>query len=176
MLDHDFCEHAVLKNKEGAYLAKICVAIILSLIFAICFFFFILPIVGFTVGILIFGAVCLVLWFFSRYTYIEFEYSVSGGFIDFSEIYSKQYRKDKVSIDLKSQARRIAPFCGDFGELKVSKVFDMRSSASAENSYFIAYSEGKELSAVLFDATKKSVDILFRTVPSVVTRADNLPE
>lgn len=176
MSDFDFCEYAVEKKKEGAYRNWLCAAAILSLVFAVCFFFFILPAVGFTAGLLIFGIVCVVLWYFSRYTYIEYEYSVSGEFFSFASIYAKQYRKEIVVIDLKKSARKIAPYNGEFDGLKVTSVTDMRSSAKASNSYYVVYTEDKEQRAILFDATKKTVNTLFRQVPSVVTRSNELPE
>ena len=176
MSDFDFCEYAVEKKKEGSYRTWLCAAAILSLVFAVCFFLFILPAVGFTAGILIFGIVCAVLWYFSRYTYIEYEYSVSGEFFSFASIYAKQYRKEIVAIDLKKSARKIAPYSGDFDGLKVASVTDMRSSAKASNSYYVVYTEDKEQKAILFDATKKTVNSLFRQVPSAVTRSNELPE
>lgn len=176
MSELDFCEYAVEKKKEGAYLAKIVAAAAISIVFAVCFFFFILPAVGFATGLLIFGIVCAVLWYFSRYTYIEYEYSVSGGFIAFAAVYAKQYRKEIASIDLKKSVSRIAPYTGDFNGIKVSSVADLRSGKDAVGSYYIVYEENKAKHAILFDATKKTVNALFHQIPSAVTRSDDLPE
>lgn len=176
MFENDFCEYAVTKKTEGAYLAKICTVVVLSLVFVLAFFFVILPKIGFTLGIVIFAAVCALLWYLSRYTQIEYEYSVSGGYMDFAAVYVKQYRKEKLSIDLKKAARRAAPYKGSFDGLSVQGVLDMRSSASAPNSYYLVYEDDKVQKAVLFDATKKSINALFHQIPSMVTRSDELPE
>ncbi|MBQ4556309.1 MAG: hypothetical protein IJA60_01510 [Clostridia bacterium] len=176
MFESDFCEHSVTKKKEGSYLFKIGAIVVLSLVFVLAFFFVVLPMVGFTVGILVFAGVCALLWYLSRYTQIEYEYSISGGYMDFASVYVNQYRKEKVSVDLKKDARKIAPFNGNFDGLSVNHVLDMRSSASTRASYYIVYEDDKVQKAVLFEATKKSVNTLFHQVPSIVTRSNELPE
>ena len=70
MYEHDFCEYAVEKKKEGGTLALICLAVVLALVFAVAFFWFILPLAGFAWGLLIFAAVCFALWYLSRFTFI----------------------------------------------------------------------------------------------------------
>ncbi len=176
MFESDFCEYAVTKKIEGAYFFKICAAAVASLIFAVVFFTTILPKSGFTLGMLIFAAACVILWYLSRYTQIEHEYSISGGYMDFASVYVKQYRKEKLSVDLKKSARRIAPYSGSFDGFNVKEVLDMRSSTSATNAYYLVYEADKSQKAVLFDATKRSVDMLFHQIPSAVVRSNDLPE
>ena len=92
MYEHDFCEYAVEKKKEGRYRLRLGLSVVLAIVFVIAFFWVILPAAGFAFGLLIFAAVCLALWYFSRFTYIEYEYTQTGGTLDFAAVYSKHYR------------------------------------------------------------------------------------
>ena len=175
MYENEFCEYAVNKKAEGAFLAKIIAcAVIFALVCAVSFLF-VIPSSP-AAGVALIGATILVAWYLSRFSSIEYEYSVSGDYMDFAAIYSKQYRKEKLSVDLKKCARKVMPFNGTFGDFKVKSVLDLRSSAKISNSYVLIYDDGNGEKAVLFNATKKLVDNVFRRVPSLVVRDTNLPE
>lgn len=178
MYEHDFCEYAVEKKKEGRYLGMICLAAVLAVVFAVAFFWVILPAAGFVWGLLIFAAVCLGLWYLSRFTYIEYEYTQTGGTLDFAAVYSKQYRREKLSVDLKKTARSVAPYKNGRieGGFSVSSVMDLRSSASSESAYVLVYQDEKVQKAVLFDATKRLIENIRHQVPSVTVLSDNLPD
>ena len=177
MYEHDFCEYAVEKKKEGRYLLLLGLSVVLAIVFVVAFFWVILPAAGFAFGLLIFAAVCLALWYFSRFTYIEYEYTQTGGTLDFAAVYSKQYRREKLSVDLKKTARRVAPYTnGRIEGFSVSSVLDLRSSASSENGYVLVYEEDKTQKAVLFDATKRLIENIYHQVPSVTVRSETLPE
>lgn len=178
MYEHDFCEYAVEKKKEGAYLAKICAAAVFALVFVLVFFWVILPRAGFVWGLLIFAAVCLLLWYLSRFTFIEYEYTQTGSILDFAAVYSKQYRKEKLSVDLKKSARSVAPYTNGRvdGGFKITSILDMRSSGSSENAYVLVYEDDGAPKAVLFDATKRLIENIRRQVPSVTVLSDSLPE
>ena len=178
MYEHDFCEYAVEKKKEGRYLGMLCLSVLLAIVFVVLFFWMILPAAGFTFGLLIFAAVCLALWYLSRFTFIEYEYTQTGSLLDFAAVYSKQYRREKLSVDLKKSGRRVAPYKGGKieGGFSVSSTLDLRSSASAENAYVLVYEEDKTQKAVLFDATKRLVQNIYHQVPSITVLSDTLPE
>ncbi len=175
MYENDFCEYAVVKKKEGAYLAKIAATLLFAALAAFAIFAVLIPRFG-AVGLLAAVAVGALLWYLSRFMYIECEYSQSGAFIDFSFVYSKQYRRDKLSVDLKKCARKVAPFSGKFDGFNVKYVLDMRSSAAAQNSYMLVFEDESGSHAVLFDATKRLVDNLYHQIPSMVVRSNDLPE
>lgn len=177
MYEHDFCEYAVEKKKEGRYLSMLCLSIVLAVVFVVVFFWKILPAAGFTFGLLIFAVVCLALWYLSRFTFIEYEYTQTGSTLDFAAVYSKQYRREKLSVDLKKSARRVAPYKdGRIEGFSVTSVLDFRSSPTAENAYVLVYEDNKALKAVLFDATKRLVDNIYHQVPSITVQSDTLPE
>lgn len=177
MYEHDFCEYAVEKKKEGRYRLMLCLSIVLAIVFVVVFFWKILPAAGFTFGLLIFAAVCLALWYLSRFTFIEYEYTQTGSTLDFAAVYSKQYRREKLSVDLKKSARRVAPYTdGRIDGFSVTSVMDLRSSASAENAYVLVYEENKTQKAVLFDATARLIRNIYHQVPSITVVSDTLPE
>ena len=178
MYEHDFCEYAVEKRKEGAYLLKICTAVILAAVIALAIIWFVIPFAGATWVMLGFALLCVGVWYLSRFTAIEYEYTQTGAALDFAAVYSKQYRKEKLSVDLKKDARRIAPYKNGQieGGFSISSVTDLRSSASAENAYVLVYQEDKVQKAVLFDATKKLIENIRHQVPSITVLSDNLPE
>lgn len=177
MYEHDFCEYAVEKKKEGRYLWMLCLSIVLAVVFVVVFFWQILPAAGFTFGLLIFAAVCLALWYLSRFTFIEYEYTQTGSTLDFAAVYSKQYRREKLSVDLKKSARRVAPYKdGRIEGFSVTSVMDFRSSPTAENAYVLVYEENKTQKAALFDATERLIQNIYHQVPSITVVSDTLPE
>jgi|GEM_PF-1239025 len=177
MYDYDFCEYAVEKKKEGGYLAKILLCCALALALSLVIVFVILPYFGILFGLLGIGVVILVLWFLSRYIAIEYEYTQTGATMDFAAVYSKQYRKEFLSVDLKKSARLVAPYKdGRIDGHNPKKILDLRSSKSVPNAYVIVYEEDGSTHAVLFDATKRIIDNIRHQVPSITVLADGLPE
>ena len=134
-----------------------------------------LPTAG-VVGFAVIAVTVALLWYLSRYLTVEYEYSLSGEYMDFAVILSKQYRKEKLSVELKKEARRVMPYNGKTEGFNISGVLDMRSSADAKNSYVLVYEKNGNEYAVLFDANKKIVENMFRQIPSLVVRDNNLPE
>lgn len=178
MYEHDFCEYAVKKKCGGRYLALLALSAVAMLIFIVCFFLLILPAVG-----LFFGAVVLTLfgtlvWYLSRFSSIEYEYTQTAGVFDAAAVYCKQYRKERVSIDLKKSARLIAPYKDGRieGGYSPRKILDLRSSPDAENAYIIVYEATDGTNALLFDATARIIENIRHQVPSVTVLSDNLPK
>ena len=176
MYEYDFCEYAVEKKKNGAYLAKIIAASVAAVLLIILAFTVIVPLAGMSIGLIALVLIGVLVWYLSRFTAIEYEYTQTGPEIDFASVYSKQYRKEKLSVDVKKSARLIAPYDKALGGNSVSKIYDFRSSEDAANAYMIIFEEDKAKYAVLFDATKRLVTNLRHQVPSVVTLSDTLPE
>lgn len=175
MYENDFCEYAVVKKKEGAYLAKIIAVAVFAVLAALVSFLIVIPISG-AAGFLIIALVAALLWFLSRYLNIEYEYSLSGEYMDFAAIYSKQYRKEKLSVELKKSARKVMPYSGKIEGFNSESVLDFRSSKSAPASYVLVYDDSGVTKAVLFDANRRIVENMFRRIPSLVVRSGELPE
>ena len=176
MYEHDFCEYAVEKKKSGAYLVKTAAAVLALLALVIVAFTVIVPLFGMGVGLIALVLIGAAVWYLSRFLTIEYEYTQTGSTIDFAAVYSKQYRKEKLSLDIKKSASKVAPV-KDVPELKnISKIYDFRSSENIDNGYAILFDEGGAKCAVLFDATKRIITNLRHAFPSAVTVAENLPE
>ena len=177
MYEHDFCEYAVGKKKEGSYLAKILLSIPVAAVLLVVVFLKLMPL-GIAIGLCGFAAVGFALWYLSRYTAIEYEYSQTGAVLDFAAVYSGQYRREILSLDLKKSARLIAPYKNGRieGGFAPQKILDLRSSKSAPNAYVVVYETENGQNAVLFDATKRIVSNLRYHVPSVTVLSDELPE
>ena len=174
MYENDFCEYAVAKKKEGAYLAKILLCGAAALVLAAVSVLLVFS--KGIVGMIPLAALGALVWYLSRYLEIEYEYSLSGEYMDFAAIYSKQYRKELLSVELKKSARRVMPYNGKIEGFNVAKLYDFRSSASVEHAYVLVFEENECEKAVVFDATKKLVENMFRQVPSLVVRSNGLPE
>ena len=175
MYENDFCEYAVVKKKEGAYIAKIILCAALAL--AVSAVSIALLLFKGVIGFIPLALVCAAVWYLSRFLTIEYEYSLSGEYMDFAAVYSKQYRKELLSVELKKSARRAMPYTDNkIDGFNIEKVYDLRSSRNAENAYILIYDDGNGEKAVLFDATKRIVENMFRQIPSLVVRSNNLPE
>lgn len=78
MYEHDFCEYAVRKKAEGKYLAALCAAAALILLFAAVFFLSLIPMLGLLWSAAILAAAGVLIWYLSRFTLIEYEYTLTG--------------------------------------------------------------------------------------------------
>lgn len=177
MYEHDFCEYAVTRKKEGKYLAAICGTVIALVLFCVGYALYGMPRFGSTVNLVVFASLCVGVWYLSRFTYTEYEYTQTCAVFDGAAVYSRQYRKEKVSVDLKT-ATSIAPYKGRYeGGAHPQSVVDLRSCDSSPNAYAIVYSDDKGVCrAVLFDANKTVIENIYHYCPSVTVRADGLPE
>lgn len=178
MYEHDFCEYAVKKRLCGGYLARLIAAAVGGAIFLLCFFALIFPAVGLFFGAIIFTLFATLMWYLSRYAAIEYEYTQTGAVFDAASVYSKQYRREQVSIDLKKSARLIAPYKDGRieGGFAPRKIRDLRSAPDVPNAYVIVYEAGDGVEAVLFDASARLIANLRMQVPAVTVLADGLPE
>ncbi|MBR5539514.1 MAG: hypothetical protein IKU61_06410, partial [Clostridia bacterium] len=97
MYEYDFCEYAVEKKKEGSYLAKIIAISIVLVALLIVIFAVAIPLLGISVGLIAAVLFGVLVWYLSRYTAIEYEYTQTSSSVDFAAVYSKQYRKEKLT-------------------------------------------------------------------------------
>lgn len=178
MYEHDFCEYAVKKKLGGAYLAKLVLAMLAAAVFVVCFFALILPAVGLFFGAIIFTLFATLMWYLSRFTAVEYEYTQTGAIFDAASVYNKQYRREQVSVDLKKSARLVAPYKDGRieGGFAPKKLRDLRSAPDVQNAYVIVYEAEGGTEAVLFDASARMVENIRMQVPSVTVLADGLPE
>lgn len=177
MYEHDFCEYAVEKKKEGAYLWKIILATLLATVAVLAVFVLLMP-YDVSFGLIALALIGALVWYLSRYTFIEYEYSQTGAVLDFAAVYSKQYRRELFSVDLKKSARLVAPYKNGRieGGFNPTKITDLRSAKDSANAYVVVYETEGGVRAVLFDANKRIVSNIRYQVPSVTVLSDGLPE
>ncbi len=175
MYENDFCEYAVVKKKEGAYLAKIIICAVFAVLAVAVAFVFVIPLAG-VVGFVVIALVAALVWYLSRFLLIEYEYSLAGEYMDFAAVYSKQYRKELLSVELKKAAVKAMPYDGEAKGYNIASIKDFRSSKDVKNAYILIYEDGEVQKAVIFDATKKIIENMFRQTPSLVVRSNDLPE
>lgn len=178
MYEYDFCEYAVKKKCGGRYLALLVLTSAAMLAFIVCFFLFILPAAGLFIGAIVLTLFAALVWYLSRFASIEYEYTQTAGIFDAAAVYSKQYRKERASVDLKKSARLVAPYKNGRieGGFSPRRIHDLRSSSDAENAYVIVYETEDGTEALLFDATARMIENIRHQVPSVTETADGLPE
>ena len=178
MYEHDFCEYAVKKKCSGRYLALLVCVSVAMLAFIVCFFLLILPAAGLFIGAIVLTLFGTLVWYLSRFSSIEYEYTQTAGIFDAASVYSKQYRKERVSVDLKKSARLVAPYKNGRieGGYSPRRIHDLRSSPDAANAYIIVYETEDGTEALLFDATARMIENIRHQVPSVTVLADGLPE
>ena len=179
MYEHDFCEYAVRKKAEGKYLAARCAAAALILLFAAVFFFLsLIPMLGLLWSAAILAAAGVLIWYLSRFTLIEYEYTLTGAIFDAAAVYNRQYRKEKLSVDLKKiRALRALQRRADRRRVcaeKKSSTCAPRQAPRAPTRWSTKPKKGCE--AVLFDASARMIECIRRVIPSVTTVSDGLPE
>ncbi|MBQ7660561.1 MAG: hypothetical protein IJS44_00725 [Clostridia bacterium] len=112
-----------------------------------------------------------VLYYLSRYLSVEYEFTQTEDVFDVAEILSKKYRREKLSVQLRDAALRIAPYDGELPrDASGAKVYDFLAAPDAENPYYILFAREGARGVILFNATPRMVENLFYQVPSVTTR------
>ena len=126
--------------------------------------------VGFLAILFIAGGVGF-LWYLSRFCAVEYEFTQTEDIFDVAAIYNKQYRREKLSVDLRASAKRIAPYGGKTpAGADGAKVYDFRSSPQAQNAYYILFERDGARGLVLFDAAPRMIEHLFYQAPSITER------
>lgn len=105
----------------------------------------------------------MIIFFTWRYTDVDYEYSMTSGYISFSVIYGSRSRKQIFEIQIKGISL-IAPYTDDYYEKVLRYAPEVEyyalSSKSAENAYFALFenSDGKK-SIFVFEATDRALAI-----------------
>ena len=96
-----------------------------------------------------------------RYTKIEYEYSITSGFLTFSEIYGGRSRKVIAEFRLKD-CITIAPLSelGERERVKAEVKYSALSDEGSPNAYYASYEDEKGRSCIFFfEATEKALKI-----------------
>lgn len=101
-------------------------------------------------------------WFFMRYTNLEYEYVIMSGEFHMSVIYGGRKRKELFCVRI-SEMERIADCVGGSAPEaeKAQKVYFCASSREAENLCYALFRSNEGFNcAVYFEATKKALSIM----------------
>ncbi len=123
------------------------------------------------------GLLGLVLYFWKIFNR-ECEYSMTSGIMTFSYIYGGGVSRRKVLDLFIKDMREIAPVTDGTMEhlnaLGVEKDYRFVSSSSADDMYYAVFDQDGKLSVIYFEATAKTISILYyynhATVRTTVSR------
>ena len=168
------------QKSEGLWIMKRIALILLYIAYVITVF-----IIGFTVRIIVpfLAFVPVTAWiliFFTwRFVNIDYEYSMTSGYLTFSKVYGSRSRKTVFETSIKSMSH-IAPYTNDCKKLidryDPEMIYDARSSTKAANQYFALFenANGKK-SIFIFEADDKALKIFRFYNPSAtnIQRSNN---
>lgn len=110
------------------------------------------------------------IWYFSRFTKIEYEYIIASATFSMEKIIARSNRKKILEIKIKD-FKKIAPY-DEFSNYNkngdIEEVF-CGSSKKSPDLYFAEYLEDGIKKAIIFDATKKALNIMKFYNSSVIT-------
>ena len=115
--------------------------------------------------IVLFTLDIICIWFFLRYTNLEYEYVIISGDFSVAVIYDNKSRKDIVSVKI-SDMSFVAPYEEQYIKQHlnpnvIKKTYDYHTDAERKDFYFCTY-EDKTLgkSAIIFNTNKKMIQIM----------------
>lgn len=159
---HNYFEFSVKKKKTAHTWLVQGAIVLLSLLPMIIAFIFFMKFIGYLMFLFLLGTI-LSIWFFMRFTRVEYEYIIAGGEITFSEVYDNVQRKQIVKARIKDMTA-VAPY----DEQAVARVaegvkkrFDLCMSLDSYDVYFFTYNHeklGKIL--VTFNMAGKAAQIM----------------
>lgn len=136
----------------------IVVASFTPLVIALATFFFVVPFM------LIIS--CVSIWFFMRFTKIEYEYSIISGDFSVAAIYDNVRRKELVEAKI-SNMNIVAPYESDHIRLhlhesaRIKRTLDYHTDAEYKDFYFCVYNDEKHgKTAIIFNANEKMIKIM----------------
>lgn len=177
----NYVEYCVEKRPEGSYRAKRILLVIVCVLVG----FSIIPFVTYSVigKALIYlvpvwmGLCGIAYWFLSRFVNIEYEYRVIQGEFQMDIIYGQRQRRELMSCRVRDM--EIIHPLDDAGKEKLAacdRVDDCSISRKkpTPDVYYFTYSENGKKFGVVFEATKKTLDIMKFYNASVLTLSDTL--
>lgn len=101
------------------------------------------------------------IWYFSRFTKIEYEYVIASATFSMDKIVARTNRKKVLEIKVKD-FKKIAPY-EEFAKYnsngEIEEIF-CGSSKKSPDLYFAEFIENGSKKAIVFDATKKALNIM----------------
>ena len=177
----NYVEYCVEKRPEGAYRRNRILLVLVCVLVAVA----IIPIVTYShVGkalitfVPIWMGLCgIVYWFLSRFVNIEYEYRVIQGEFQMDIVYGQRQRKELMSCRVRDM-EVIRPYDeeGKAAVAACAHVDDCSISAKkpTPDVYYFIYTEDGKKYATIFEATKKTLDVMKFYNAAALTYSDNL--
>lgn len=177
----NYVEYCIEKRSEGAYRHKRILLRTLCIFAAII----IIPIVTYsTAGKLLItfvpvwmGLCGIAYWYLSRFVNIEYEYRIVQGEFQMDVIYGQRQRKELITVRIRDMeiihpydeaAKNAVAACDIVYDCSISQ------KHPTPDIYYFLYQENGKKAAVIFEATRKTLDIMKFYNASVLTKKDDL--
>jgi len=120
------------------------------------------------------------IYFFWKYFDVSFEYTINGEIFDMDRILSGRIRKKVISVKI-TDMKLVAPYRGifadEFARLAPAKKFVCCSSLASPDLYFAVFvdrAHDDRQSAVFFDCTPRTIQLMRRSNPRAVKTGDEV--
>jgi hypothetical protein len=177
----NYVEYCVEKRPEGAYRRNRILLVVICVLVAVS----IIPVVTWSVAGKLFitfvpvwmGLCGIAYWFLSRFVNIEYEYRVIQGEFQMDIIYGQRQRKELMSCrvrdmeiihPLDDEGRKNLASCDHVDDCSISQ------KQPTPDVYYFTYTENGKKYGVVFEATKKTLDIMKFYNASVLTYSTSL--
>jgi len=170
-------EFTVKRKLDGEIFLRKLLVIFAPIIFSIIVMIILSNIV-FYLLIIFFTLDIICIWFFMRYTNLEYEYTIVSGDFSIAVIYDNKSRKDVLTVKI-SEMSVVAPYEEEYIKKHlnrdlIKKIHDYHTDAERKDFYFCTYDDKKfGKTAIIFNTNKKMIQIMKFYNSSAVTVKDN---
>lgn len=164
-LRSNYAEYLVKYTGKKAMLIKS--AIIAGAVVAIMLAFF-MPFMSALFIPVIIGIMALV-WYFWRFTQLEYEYIIISSTVEFYRIFGESYRKKLLEIKT-SDIEKVASVHAhpEVMNAEYAEIYDYSDGKHAEDCFYIIYNGEKGRSIIYINVIKKTLDVFRHYRPSCV--------
>lgn len=165
-----FAEQIVKRKKTKKHTA-ICVGVVAGVIIVFFIISIVMAVYFFeeygawtnAIASVLLAVACLFVFYFFKYTKVEFEYSLIDGQMDISKIMGRERRKSIISFTTENVS--VLGPCSEENAPKYSgsfqKTYDCTSAPDAEGRWFIVLTKGSGMNALIFiEPNEKMIDAL----------------
>ncbi len=176
----NYVEYCIEKRSEGAYRRKRILLLLACILAAVGIFPFVTYSEAgklFITFVPVWMGICgIAYWFLSRFVNLEYEYRIVQGEFQMDVIYGQRQRKEVMEVRVR-EMDIIRPYDeeGKAAIADCAHVYDCSVSQKkpTPDVYCFTYQENGQKKAVIFEATKKTLDIMkFYNASSLVYKDD----
>ncbi|MBE6701121.1 MAG: hypothetical protein E7582_04445 [Ruminococcaceae bacterium] len=156
---YTYTEHLTKRKCDGKLLlARVGIVLLTLVLFSVIAFLTVGPVKVPQITVVLVVLVLILAKFLWGFTSIEYEYLIVSGTMSVDKIFDSRKRRQILEIKV-SSAESILPLCD--AKLEGKKIIFAASSVDDEDAYALIFKdEDKQDCALIFNATKKAVDML----------------